>query len=168
MIDLHDNALASPGRALGEARRAQGLSLEDCSERTKIPVTSLRALEHDNWALLPAPIYVKGFLKAYAAELGQEPQPILDAWRALGGENPSPLIRSHTRIDALDDVRQPSHVPGVIAGLAVGAAVIMIWLFGVSEGPAVVSDPDAGRNNVPSIQDVTTDPGLEVRDDVRR
>jgi curved DNA-binding protein CbpA len=54
------------GTSLKEFREKRTLSLEDVSRITKIPVKSLKALENDQFAQLPARVYVQGFVKNLA------------------------------------------------------------------------------------------------------
>lgn len=58
--------MESIGETLRAARHARKLSLEDVSRATKIKVDILEKLEADDYAALPAAMYVKGFLKLYA------------------------------------------------------------------------------------------------------
>ena len=67
------------GDELRAAREARHLSLSEVSEQLHIRSVYLEALEAENWALVGAPVYVRGFLRTYARYLGLEPEPaILD------------------------------------------------------------------------------------------
>src|SRR5262245_6739517 len=57
------------GVELAQARERHGLSLESVSHRTKISVERLSAIERGDLAQLPERVYLKGFLRAYAAEV---------------------------------------------------------------------------------------------------
>jgi hypothetical protein len=61
-------AMNSPGSILKEERLDQKLSLEDISDKTKIRVNFLVAIEEDNYAVLP-PVYIRSFIKSYAQAL---------------------------------------------------------------------------------------------------
>jgi cytoskeletal protein RodZ len=62
------------GELLRKAREDKGLSLAQVEEATKIRHAYLQALEEEDFDRLPAPVYVKGFLKNYALFLGLDPQ----------------------------------------------------------------------------------------------
>jgi cytoskeleton protein RodZ len=62
------------GRYLQTCRRSKGIGLEDISQQTKITVDILQQLENENLDRLPAPVFVKGFLKAFAQAVGADPQ----------------------------------------------------------------------------------------------
>lgn len=74
------------GEILLAAREREGRSLEFMSEETKIPKQMLQYLETDNFEAIPAKVYVKGFLKTYAAALGLEVQHILSKYEVLTGQ----------------------------------------------------------------------------------
>ncbi|HJQ28565.1 MAG TPA: helix-turn-helix domain-containing protein [Rubrobacter sp.] len=57
------------GRTLERARKDRGLSLETVEQATKIRVRYLRALENEDFDVLPA-VYMLGSLKTYARHLG--------------------------------------------------------------------------------------------------
>ena len=78
--------LKTAGELLGEAREAQGLSLEVLAERTKIPVKVLSAIEMDEYHKISGPLYIKSFLRTCATDLGLDADQILDLYTRFGGE----------------------------------------------------------------------------------
>lgn len=62
------------GVFLRTARLNQGLELSTIAAETKIAIQNLIALEEDNRPALPADVFVRGFVKLYAAHLGLDPQ----------------------------------------------------------------------------------------------
>lgn len=63
---------AYDGPKLRRLREYAGASLDDLSECTKISRRYLKAIEADDYGLLPARVYVRGFVAAYARMLGLE------------------------------------------------------------------------------------------------
>ena len=61
------------GEQLRNARRARGITIEQIASVTKISPSVLRALEADDLAKLPGWVFTRGFLKAYAREVGLDP-----------------------------------------------------------------------------------------------
>jgi cytoskeleton protein RodZ len=59
---------------LRHAREQRGLSLRDVADRTRIRVTILEAIENHDVDRLPPPIFTRGFVKAYAREVGLDPE----------------------------------------------------------------------------------------------
>ena len=61
------------GARLRRNRLQRGLDLEEIARITKVNPTYLRFIEEDRFDGLPAPVYVRGFVTAYARCLGLEP-----------------------------------------------------------------------------------------------
>jgi cytoskeleton protein RodZ len=62
-----------PGLLLRRARESKGLTIDDLSRATKVSRSVLTAIEAGDVAHLPATIYTRGFVKAYAREVGLNP-----------------------------------------------------------------------------------------------
>jgi flagellar biosynthesis protein FlhG len=58
------------GARLRRSRLRAGIELEEIAGITKINPTYLRFIEEDRYAELPAPVYVRGFVRAYADCVG--------------------------------------------------------------------------------------------------
>ena len=58
------------GEILREARESKGIDLGDVAESLFIKKSTLCSIELGDWNDLPHPVYVKGYVKAYAAYLG--------------------------------------------------------------------------------------------------
>jgi cytoskeleton protein RodZ len=58
------------GHLLERARRRRSVSLEEAEKATRIHKDFLERLESDDHSAMPEPIYVRGFVKAYANYLG--------------------------------------------------------------------------------------------------
>jgi cytoskeleton protein RodZ len=69
--------MESPGKYLKAERESQNLSLKEVSESTKIRELLLKALEEDQYELISSPVYVKGFIDAYARYLGLDSNNII-------------------------------------------------------------------------------------------
>lgn len=61
-----------PGPYLMYRRKLCGLELEEIARETKISVGRLRAIEAENAGVLPAPVFVRGFVIAVARMLGMD------------------------------------------------------------------------------------------------
>ena len=69
------------GARLNHARMAANLALQDISDRTRISMRFLTAIENDDFAALPGRVYIFGFTKAYARAVGLEEESLLAALR---------------------------------------------------------------------------------------
>src|SRR5215467_6032232 len=79
------------GRELAEARVRAGLSVEELSHRTKLSVPTLLAIERNQMNTLPGGLYARAMLRAYAREVGCDPEEIVRRFRAEASENVDPL-----------------------------------------------------------------------------
>lgn len=60
----------------------QRLDIADVEDRTKIRAKYLRALENEEFGMLPGPTFVKTFLRTYAEMLGLDPHVLVEEYRA--------------------------------------------------------------------------------------
>lgn len=76
--------MAEIGETLRERRMAMKIDVQEVEEETKIRAKYLRALENEEYNLLPGNAYVKSFLRTYAEYLGLDSRALVDAYRAQG------------------------------------------------------------------------------------
>jgi cytoskeleton protein RodZ len=75
------------GQSLREARMRARIDVSEIEGKTKIRAKYLRALENEEWGLLPGPTFVKSFLRTYAQALGLDAKALVEEYR-LHHENP--------------------------------------------------------------------------------
>jgi curved DNA-binding protein CbpA len=71
---------ALSGADLRRLREARGMSLRHIASVTKIGMRYLEYIEEDRFALLPAPVYLRGFLQEYARLVGIDQRRVADAY----------------------------------------------------------------------------------------
>ena len=76
------------GATLREARMRARIDVSEIEAKTKIRAKYLRALENEEWGLLPGPTFVKSFLRTYAQALGLDGKALVEEYR-LSHERPS-------------------------------------------------------------------------------
>jgi cytoskeleton protein RodZ len=69
------------GTTLREARIRRKIDLADIEKQTKIRVRYLRALENEEWDLLPGPTYTRSFIRTYGIALGLDGERLADDFR---------------------------------------------------------------------------------------
>ena len=69
--------MESVGEFLSRERKSKNVTVEEVSAATKIQPKYIRALEEDNFTLLPPEVIIKGFIEAYARCLGLDPKEML-------------------------------------------------------------------------------------------
>lgn len=67
---MTNNAVKSIGEHLKKEREAKGISLQEIANSTNISPRFLEAIEREEFEVLPGEIFVKGFMKNYAAYIG--------------------------------------------------------------------------------------------------
>ncbi len=87
------------GAYLKKTRELHGISIEELASSTKINISVLAALENDDFKKLPAPIFVKGFIKSYLKYLGVDPKEALLFYELLS----SPTRKQDSVIDNISD-----------------------------------------------------------------
>lgn len=70
-------AAPMPGAILLEERRRQSLSVTDVARQLKLSPRQVEALERDDYAALPGPVFVRGFMRNYARMLGVDAEPLV-------------------------------------------------------------------------------------------
>jgi hypothetical protein len=74
-------AMEEIGATLREARMRARIDISEVEARTKIRAKYLRAIENEEWDLLPGPVYVKSFLRTYSDYLGLDSRMLIDDYR---------------------------------------------------------------------------------------
>src|ERR671925_286723 len=89
------------GNSLREARLRQGLDFPEVEHATKIRGKYLRALEDEQFDILPGQTYVKGFLRTYSEYLGLDGQLYVDEYnsRYIPGDDDPGLLLGTARCD---------------------------------------------------------------------
>jgi hypothetical protein len=111
------------GSSLREARSRRGLTLPQIEGDTRIRSRFLTALEEEQFDVLPAPAYVRGFLRTYAEYLGLDGQQFVDEYNSRFAPSEEPVAAPPTPIRraGLARKRQLILVLPVAAVLGLGA-----------------------------------------------
>jgi cytoskeletal protein RodZ len=130
---------------------------------TKIRGKYLRALENEEWSLLPGDVYVRTFMRTYAEYLGIDPRPLVDEYdrrtqlaperpvrRHTRGREPAPISHEHPsqRPSQRPNQRPPRVIsPPLLIGIALVLIVVALWVVGNLTGSS---------NKAPSAQVTST------------
>ena len=153
--------------ALGEefrsAREARSLSLSDVAERLHIRSVYLAAIEDEDWHVIGAPVYVRGFMRTYARFLGLDPEAAVARFSATvpAGTPAASAARPAAAANAAVARGGDRAGPSLAAILSIVAAVVVVLFVGYefyqyragspaavpvaadSAGPAVAARGDA-------------------------
>jgi len=132
-------ALQTPGEKLSALRKAAGRSLAEVSEATKIPPPMLQAIEQDEYHKISGDLYVKSFLRAYAAEVGVEAEEILELYGNFTGTAApvAPGAREPVWQEEEIQIKRlglPWATIGLVAGGVLLAAGLLFFLLRGGEG----------------------------------
>lgn len=75
--------MESLGERLKKAREEKSFSRADIAEATKISDRRLEDLENDRLELLPPPVFVRGFIRAYCRQVGLEEKELLGVYEEM-------------------------------------------------------------------------------------
>lgn len=70
------------GTHLRECRERRGVTLHQIAASTKLSSTTLQLIERNAFDRLPGGIFTKGYLRAYAAEVGVDPKAVVEEYLA--------------------------------------------------------------------------------------
>src|SRR5438270_11464342 len=128
------------GNSLREARMRRRIEIAQAEQATKVRGKYLRALEDEQFELLPSETYVKGFLRTYAEYLGLDGQLYVDEYnsRFVVGQSHDPHPRRVER-ESRSRRLETAIVLVVLATIAmVTVVVIGAW---TSSGGHVTTPP---------------------------
>ena len=124
------------GATLREARMRARIDITEVEQATKIRAKYLRAMEDEEWAVLPGATYVKGFLRTYGDFLGLDSRMLVEEYKRRY-ERPSdseipPLVPPR------GGDRRPRNlgrwVPFVVAALTLAGVLAALYLIGSNDG----------------------------------
>ncbi|WP_081690976.1 helix-turn-helix domain-containing protein [Conexibacter woesei] len=158
------------GATLREARMRARIDISEIEAETKIRAKYLRALENEEWGLLPGPAYVRSFLRTYAEALGLDAKLLLEEYK-LRHERPSdhdlmPIGAPRRgggsgrggrggRGGGRGGPRQPRGIP---VGLIVGVIIVLLVgaLYGLGKLNRSDDNGDSGTSGATVGQTTTT------------
>jgi hypothetical protein len=126
--------MAEIGSTLRETRMRARIDISEVEAHTKIRAKYLRAIENEEWDLLPGPVYAKSFLRTYGDFLGLDSRMLLDEFKRRYERPSDHELRPIGSIAARDRDRNrqprqrlPSWVP---IGIAVVAVLVILFVVG--------------------------------------
>ncbi len=124
------------GTTLREARMRARIDIGEVEAHTKIRAKYLRAIENEEWDLLPGPVYVKSFLRTYGDYLGLDSRMLVEDYKRRyerpSDHDPRPIAtRARERERA---PRGPLLPPWAVIGLVLVAVVVALYILGKNNG----------------------------------
>ncbi len=137
--------MASVGAYLQDLRTRRGVSLDEVARTTRVAQRYLQALENDAFEDLPAPVFIRGFIRAYCQALGEPPHEALAYYDGHDGRTPplpAPLVAA-TRAGGGDPRTRGAIVVSLVLTLVLGIALFTV---------ALVIRPGADRTERSTIE----------------
>jgi cytoskeleton protein RodZ len=135
------------GDSLREARMRRGIDFAEAELATKIRGKYLRALEDEQFELLPAQTYVKGFLRTYAEYLGLDGQLYVDEYNSRfvsGLDDHEPRVRRSAAQPQRRARRFETNVVVIVLAAIAVLTVIVISAWKASGGSHSASPGTTG------------------------
>lgn len=143
------------GATLREARMRARIDISEIEAETKIRAKYLRALENEEWELLPGPTFVKSFLRTYAEALELDAKLLLEEYKLR--HEPASSDQELLPISSPTSRRrrpEPRGVPGLaVVGLVLVALLGILWILGRGGDDG---NPGAGANTLATTPARTT------------
>jgi cytoskeleton protein RodZ len=162
--------------ALGEefrsAREARSLSLSDVAERLHIRSVYLAAIEDEDWHVIGAPVYVRGFMRTYARFLGLDPEAAVARFaQTVPAGTPAASTPRPAPANAGEKRSAERASPSLAAILSIIVAVLVVLFVGyefyqykagapavpLAEGSAVPVAPAVAEDTVTPAPDAGAD-----------
>jgi cytoskeleton protein RodZ len=138
------------GKYLGQCRQRAGLSVQAVSTGSRIVPRFVEALEAEQHAVLPAPVYVRGFIRAYCEQVGADVEHAIRLYDAQAIPDPSLTVQpTPPAATAKPVVRRWGRVVAVaVIVVALGATAVLLGGrrqpdAAASRGGAAPTAPDA-------------------------
>ena len=112
----------------------QRLDIADVEQRTKIRAKYLRALENEEFGMLPGPTFVKTFLRTYAEMLGLDPHVLVEEYRTNYEREDELELQplGPPSVSRRERQRGPRPGPGAVALLVLVGIVAVLVAIGLA------------------------------------
>ncbi len=125
--------MESVGQFLRQTREAQGQTTDEVAKATRMSRHIIEALEEDRFSVMPAPVYVKGHLRAYARYLGLSEDDVIQMYLRFTQqqERVEPDEWDAVELEMHEATRRTGRI-GQIVGII--ALVVIIVVLGIVWG----------------------------------
>src|SRR6185312_9941376 len=136
--------MADIGTTLREARIRARIDMSEVEARTKIRAKYLRAIENEEWDLLPGPVYVKSFLRTYGDFLGLDSRTLVDEYKRQYERPSDSELRPISTLSREREraARGPRIPPWVLVGVVLVEIVVALYFVGSNNNNGSSSGPN--------------------------
>jgi len=148
------------GTFLRQAREQRGVSLQELAVTTKISARVLEALERNDPSKLPGGIFSRSFVRAYAREVGLDPDAAIasfvSAFPEESGADEMPAATSAVEAESFEQRRRILKVAVRLLGVAVLVAILAFIYYSNFRPGFLTRGPDAAQ--APDVRTVPQAP----------
>jgi len=126
--------MADIGTTLREARIRARIDISEVEARTKIRAKYLRAIENEEWDLLPGPVYVKSFLRTYGDFLGVDTRQLVDEYKRRYERPADQDLRPISARSRERDRRRRRPRLGPVGAVILALAAVVVALYFIGGG----------------------------------
>jgi cytoskeletal protein RodZ len=119
------------GGKLRQARERRGISLRQIAASTKISAAALEALERNDISKLPGGIFSRAFVRAYAVEVGLDPDDTVKEFLDRFNQEPPPTAESAMTVPQEEtDFENKQKMAALVLKIAiVGIPVLLLLVY---------------------------------------
>jgi cytoskeletal protein RodZ len=136
-VEERTSSTVQPGdltAQLVQCREKAGLDIEQAAEELHLSTHILRALEAEDFAHLPEPPYVRGYLRGYSKLADIDAKELIRVYEALRGAKPDEIAHHFAPARPLNKVAQPAMSSSTLKFIGFGALVLLLGLFSMIPG----------------------------------
>ena len=144
-----DEGVQTLGSLLASARERHGLTVEQMAAELRVESRLMEALEEDRYELLPAPVFVKGYLRHLASRFGLEHEDLIHRYTVQTNAEDAPVTYS-------EPIPEDNKllVPLIVGALVLVVGIPALWFTWVSR--------DSLTNVVSSEEEPAASPPMQV------
>lgn len=151
----HPFASETSGAQIKAIREAQNISVDEVAKRLYLDVQMIKNLEADNYAHLPPPIFVQGYLRAFAKLFNVSEEPLLAAYLKYNPNSNHPPALASENTAQMPKMGSGYHASGrwwfyVTWILLLGLTALIAWRY--------TMQPPAPRPDAPPVENSSTSP----------
>ena len=153
--ELNEDLTLGPGKRLKEVRIARNLGIEDVATRLRLHVRTIKSIEADDYVALPAPTFVRGYLRGYARLLDLPCGPIVESY-SRNDFAPPPLVPN---ISKREEIKSTDFPVRLVTYAIAGALIIFVAIWWQNQQSSLVR-----RDAETAFAPLTTDGPTESPD----
>src|SRR4051794_20315736 len=149
------------GQTLRETRMRNRIDITEVEAGTKIRAKYLRALENEEWELLPGPTFVKTFLRSYADYLGLDSRQLVEEYKQRFERPSTTELTPFARGAGGPGPRRERRRSRALLGPALAVVLVLVLVLGALYALGSWGDDGPGGRN--TVEKPTATPSKAKR-----